>query len=102
MCMIRGEGLAHRVPPPPSIWKPPVGEFIKFNVDGALSVTNVGGLGLVARESRGKLLGAKMESMNGIFSARIIEALGFRCALQTALDWNYSHIIVEGDALQVV
>ncbi|KAH7843036.1 hypothetical protein Vadar_012013 [Vaccinium darrowii] len=51
-------------PPPPPIWKPPDGAFIKFNADGGLNVTNeVGGLDLVARDSSGMLLGARMESM---------------------------------------
>ncbi|KAH7833675.1 hypothetical protein Vadar_008660 [Vaccinium darrowii] len=51
-------------PPPLPIWKPPDGDLIKFNVDGALNVINkVGGLGLVARDNRGQLLGARMESM---------------------------------------
>ncbi|KAH7841280.1 hypothetical protein Vadar_027865 [Vaccinium darrowii] len=60
----RGGSIPPCNPPPPLIWKPPDGNFIKINVDGALNVTNkVGGLGLVARDSSGSLLGAKMVSM---------------------------------------
>ncbi|KAH7862861.1 hypothetical protein Vadar_010416 [Vaccinium darrowii] len=59
----RGGRIPPCIPPPPLIWKPPDGNFIKINVDGALNVTNkVGGLGLVARDSSGSLLGAKMHS----------------------------------------
>lgn len=61
-----------------------------------------GGLGLVARDSTCNLLGARMESLRGTFSVRTIEALGFRRALETTLEWNYTHVIVQGDALQVV
>ncbi|KAH7840577.1 hypothetical protein Vadar_018810 [Vaccinium darrowii] len=97
----RGGVIPPSTPPPTPIWKPPDGNCVKINVDGALSVNNyMGGLGLVARDSAGNLLGARMESLRGTFSVRTIEALGVRRALETALEWNYTHVIVEGDALQ--
>lgn len=43
-----------------------------------------------------------MNDFEGSFSSRVIEALGFRFALTTTLEQNWSSIIVEGDALQVV
>lgn len=42
------------------------------------------------------MLGAAMKSFKGSFSAQIIEAMGFRYALETALSWNYCQVIVEG------
>lgn len=43
-----------------------------------------------------------MVKIAGTLSPRVIEALGFRFALTTALEWNWPRIIVEGDALQIV
>ncbi|KAG5544959.1 hypothetical protein RHGRI_017425 [Rhododendron griersonianum] len=61
-----------------------------------------GGVGFVARNRDVILVGAAMEIFKGPLSPRVIEALGFRFALTTALCWGYSRIIVEGDALQIV
>ncbi|KAG5563147.1 hypothetical protein RHGRI_005788 [Rhododendron griersonianum] len=40
--------------------------------------------------------GAALYSVHGSFSSRIIEATGFRLALATALEWDFSHVIVKG------
>ncbi|KAG5514952.1 hypothetical protein RHGRI_036102 [Rhododendron griersonianum] len=99
--------LEQRAPPFSSpctqIWQSPLEGYIKLNVDGALnSQDGNGGVGFVARNRDAILVGAAMEIFKGPLSPRVIEALGFRFALTTALHWGYSRIIVEGDALQIV
>lgn len=43
-----------------------------------------------------------MDSFKGSYSLRVIEAMGFRYALEMTLSWNFSRIIVEGDSEHVV
>ncbi|KAH7865091.1 hypothetical protein Vadar_002091 [Vaccinium darrowii] len=92
--------------PSPSIeyqprWLTSPVDHLKINVDGALNPhSSIGGVGLVARDGTGLVVGAAMTSFKGSLSSRVIEALGFRFALTTALEQNWSSIIVEGDALQ--
>lgn len=57
---------------------------------------------MVARDVTGHVVGAAMTNFEGSLSPRVIEALAFRFALTAALEQNWSRIIVEGDALQVV
>lgn len=81
----KGSVPAPELPHKP-IWIPPDTGIVKFNVDGALDERNgLSGVGIVARDEYGNLLGAVMESFKGLFSVRTIEAMGFRCALELAL-----------------
>ncbi|KAI8547949.1 hypothetical protein RHMOL_Rhmol07G0234800 [Rhododendron molle] len=61
-----------------------------------------GGVGLVARNKDGTLVGAAMDTFKRLLTPRVIEALGFRLALTTALRWGCSRVIVEGNAHQIV
>lgn len=95
------------VKPPPlrdkQTWTKPPSGVIKINVDAALDhKSNICGMGLVARNAEGLVVGAAMESFSGSYPARIVKAMGFRLALQMAIDWNFSQVMVEGDALQVI
>lgn len=43
-----------------------------------------------------------MDPFLGVSFPHVIEAMGFLLALMKALEWNFSKIIVEGDAKQVI
>lgn len=49
-----------------------------------------------------RFIGAAQNTLFCINFSQNIEVLGFRHALETALGWNLSRIIAEGDAKQVV
>lgn len=88
---------------PHSRWLlPPIG-CIKFNVDGAVRrQTGIVGVGIVARDYSGIILGTTSIPFPGLFSPRSAEALAFREALVLAANKGFSSIIVEGDSLEVV
>lgn len=81
-------------------WQPPATGTIKIDIDCAMDKqSGKAGVGVVARDSEGKVVGAVMHahSVNGILSPRVIAALGFRLALTTAVAWNLTNIVVEGN-----
>lgn len=90
-------------PEPVLVWNPPPPTIIKFNVDGATNKEEgVVGVGIVARDHLGQILGASSVPFTGFFSPRSVEAMGFREALVIAANKGISNIIVEGDCAQVV
>lgn len=90
-------------PSPPVNWCLPPPGIIKFNVDGAVDMSGgLVGVGIVARDHAGQILGTVSIPFPGLFSPRTAEALGFREALITAANKGFSSIIVEGDSIQIV
>jgi hypothetical protein len=60
------------------------------------------GIGLIARDSRGRCLAARSLSLNAHTNATIAEALA---AVHTTLfckELGYTNLIFEGDALQII
>lgn len=53
---------------------------------------------MVVHDAEGLISGAAMESFPGSFSPLRVEAIVFHHALETALNWNFTWIIVGGDA----
>lgn len=77
--LVMGNGgvLAVPIVPAQSWQTPPIG-FVKINVDGALNKhAGCGGMGIVAHNSEGVIVGAALYSLLGSFSPRTIEAMGF-------------------------
>lgn len=61
------------------LWMKPVGNTIKINVDAALfNDVNSFGFGCVARDSSGRVMGARAASHIGIVSAELAEAVAFK------------------------
>ncbi|KAH7841997.1 hypothetical protein Vadar_000297 [Vaccinium darrowii] len=50
--------------------------------------------------AEGLAVGVAMESFSGSYPACIVEAMGFRLALQMAIDWNFSQVMVEDDVVK--
>ncbi|KAI8571068.1 hypothetical protein RHMOL_Rhmol01G0088600 [Rhododendron molle] len=85
------------------MWRPPLADVIKLNVDGAVQRENGSvGVGIVARDLWGQIVGMVAIPFIGFFSPRAVEAMAFREALVFAANRGFSKIVVEGDSLQVV
>ncbi|XP_058223042.1 uncharacterized protein LOC131332764 [Rhododendron vialii] len=81
---------------------PPVG-MVKINVDDALCKKKmIVGVGLVARDYMGQLFGMASIPFTGLLAPRSVEAMGYREALVFAATNGLSHVIIEGDSLEVV
>ncbi|XP_058216648.1 uncharacterized protein LOC131327503 [Rhododendron vialii] len=85
------------------MWRPPLVDVIKLNVDGAVQRANGSvGVGIVARDHWGQIVGMMAIPFIGLFSPRAVEAMAFREALVFAANRGLSKIVLEGDSLQVV
>ena len=86
-----------------STWQPPLTGFIKINTDAVLnSRLNLTGLGVVARDCYGRVLASFCRNVRASYQPQIAEALAILECLRLAINRNFSHIIVESDALVVV
>ncbi|KAM6542729.1 hypothetical protein CsatB_007176 [Cannabis sativa] len=74
-----------------------------INVDAALfHRDNSYGFGIVARYSLGKLIEAKTCYKAGSYSAEVVEALGFKEALNWIKSTNWQNVELETDSLLTV
>ncbi|XP_058181170.1 uncharacterized protein LOC131299601 [Rhododendron vialii] len=88
--------------PVPKWCLPPVG-MVKINVDSALCKEKmIVGVGLVARDYLGQILGMASIPFTGLLAPRSVEAMGFWEAMVFAATNGLSHVIIEGDSLEVV
>jgi len=87
----------------PCCWmKPPKGT-IKVNFDAAIN-KNSGllGLGVIARDCMGYVLGAKRLSKHMVIDAHPAELMAASYAVSFCLEAGFFHVIFEGDALNVI
>lgn len=88
---------------PTPMWHGPPTGVIKLNVDGAIDRrSGIVGVGIVARNHLGQILGASSIPFPGLLSPRVAKALGFREALVLAANKGLADIIIEGDSIQIV
>jgi ribonuclease HI len=82
--------------------KPPEGT-IKVNFDAAIN-KNSGllGLGVIARDCMGFVLGARRLSKYMVIDAHPAELMAASYAVSFCLDAGFFHVIFEGDALNVI
>jgi ribonuclease HI len=104
---LKGDEEAHQpleveVRGPPCWMKPPEGT-IKVNFDAAIN-KNSGllGLGVIARDCMGYLLGAKRLSKHMLIDAHSAELMAASYAVSFYLEVGFFHVIFEGDALNVI
>ena len=84
-------------------WIPPIPDQFKINFDGAVfSDLDAVGLGVVVRDSRGKVLGAVAERIPIPNSPAIVEALACRRAMIFARELSLPDAIFEGDAELII
>ena len=84
-------------------WIPPIPDQFKINFDGAVfSDLDAVGLGVVVRDSRGKVLGVVAERIPIPNSPAIVEALACRRAMIFARELSLPDAIFEGDAELII
>ena len=84
-------------------WQPPPRNLIKVNWDAAVSKKNGRvGIGVIARDSMGKVYAARSLTVGQIFSPVAAEAMAGVHAMLLGKDLNHSGVIIEGDAQQIV
>ncbi|XP_050220937.1 uncharacterized protein LOC126671230 [Mercurialis annua] len=87
---------------PQSSWLPPPRGFIKLNYDASTArLHQCGFIATVARDSDGIVIGRFHAYFRHIWDPGILELLALRESLNWAVLCSWSHVIMEGDALQV-
>ena len=77
--------------------------FVKVNFDGALNRrTNTGGIGIVIRDEKGMIMGAKTVKSHCFNKPFFAEANAALHALIFAYEMRFQKIEVEGDALSII
>ena len=84
-------------------WKKPPQGIIKINFDGSFKVAErKGGIGVIARDDKGDIVGAAQAINQGITDPLVVEATAAIRALMFAKDMGFTRIILEGDALMLI
>ncbi|PRQ51726.1 putative ribonuclease H-like domain-containing protein [Rosa chinensis] len=84
-------------------WYPPPAGWFKANLDGAFdSSTNMGGIGVVVRDSEGLIVGGTCCRVSSVSAPIVVEALAGRVACAWAVEFKHAPIIFESDCLQLV
>ncbi|XP_074300083.1 uncharacterized protein LOC141631292 [Silene latifolia] len=83
-------------------WTPPAAGFIKLNVDGHVAGCGVVGLGVVARDMAGRVVGMGCRRVEADWDVEVAEARAASFGLEVANRLGFSNIILESDALKVV
>jgi ribonuclease HI len=86
----------------PCWMKPPEG-IIKINFDAAINKnTGLVGLGVIARDCMGNLLGAKRLSKSMLIDAQTAELMAASYAVSFSSKVGFFNVFFEGDALNVI
>lgn len=89
------EGVVH--------WCPPIQGVLKVNIDGAFDkVSRKGGIGLVVRDNLGQIVSMEAIPILNAASAELVEALGFKLALNMMINNLDEDYVFEGDAQNIV
>ncbi|MBA0755496.1 hypothetical protein Gogos_020604 [Gossypium gossypioides] len=92
-----------KVFPVVSKWKHPPDQFVKVNFDAAYDERySHSALGIVGKNSEGKVFFACSEIHNQVASAFAAEAITCRSATQLGIDMKWENTIIEGDSLSII
>ncbi|KAL9670969.1 hypothetical protein QQ045_008532 [Rhodiola kirilowii] len=84
------------------VWKrPPVG-FIKINCDASWNDNLVGGMGIIARDNEGVVLGVRAIKALAVKNSAVCEGLGLLESFNLADQINADKVIFETDCAEVV
>ncbi|XP_074266278.1 uncharacterized protein LOC141588751 [Silene latifolia] len=83
-------------------WTPPAAGFIKINVDAHVVGSGVVGLGVVARDMAGRVVGIGCRRVEADWDVEVAETRAANFGLDLANRLGFSNIILESDALNVV
>ncbi|XP_062152012.1 uncharacterized protein LOC133860414 [Alnus glutinosa] len=87
----------------PSFWKPPPPGVIKINFDAAMNKqAGFLGIGIVARDCMGNLLGAKRLTVRLATNSHIAEFMAASHAVIFTREVGFFDVIFEGDAMKVI
>ncbi|XP_075665153.1 uncharacterized protein LOC142634774 [Castanea sativa] len=83
----------------PVPWKPPSSDWYKINVDGAVfKETRCCGIGVVARNDRGQIIGALSKKLHFPLGALEAEEKAMECRIIFVWELGLKQIIIEGDS----
>jgi hypothetical protein len=86
-----------------AVWKKPPAGTTKINWDAAFNLSNKRmGIGVVARDSLGRVVAAKAKVFPYIADPATGEALGARLAVSLGCELGFTDVILEGDSLVVI
>jgi hypothetical protein len=96
--------FSNQNPSPLSLqWSKPQQGTFKLNWDAAVDTKQrMIGVGIVARDSDGKVLGVKCSLHRNITNSSVAEAFGARLCAKFGLFLGLKSVVLEGDALEVV
>jgi len=84
-------------------WTPPQNGVIKLNWDASInSKKGWNGLGMVARDSNGEVLGARSTTKEPMADPSTAEVMAALCAMQFCKEAGFFEVIFEGDAARVI
>lgn len=84
-------------------WKPPEEGWAKINTDGALQLhVRKGGVGLVARDFRGEVLGAVGAPLADFSDPLIVETVAMFMGLQWAARKGWKRVVFESDCAVLI
>lgn len=93
----------HRFSSPLTQWARPLGDIIKLNWDSAVHIRRkLIGIGVVARNSAGRVLASLCSVQRYIFDPSIAEAYGERLVAEFEIFLGLRSVIVEGDAVEII
>lgn len=95
--------IMQTIPRPQTGWCPPPDGLIKVNWDASINITKEWiGVGVVARDFYGNVLGAKSLTKMVVVVPKLAEAMAAYKAMVFCKEVGFYEIILEGDAKQVV
>ncbi|KAL6574838.1 hypothetical protein OROMI_012123 [Orobanche minor] len=84
-------------------WKPPTGATIKVNVDAAIfKNSSTAGLGLVARDSSGKVVTWRQRRVHSVICPELAETLAILEGLRLAKEFGWQQVTIESDCLSII
>lgn len=85
----------------PQIWKPPLDDYVKINVDGALKKDGKAGIGIILRDNDAKLLDCFAFQVNASTSL-MCEALALKKGIQIAKALDLKNCVMESDNASLI
>ncbi|XP_057423790.1 uncharacterized protein LOC130717553 [Lotus japonicus] len=95
-------GRAGNESAPMAGWKAPPARVVKVNTNVSLSASGECGMGLVARDSRGRVLASVAAREFHSLTIAVTEGIVVKWAIRLALDLVFKDVIFETDNMQVV
>ncbi|XP_074310065.1 uncharacterized protein LOC141644689 [Silene latifolia] len=83
-------------------WRAPNPGWVKLNVDAGVKDGVGVGVGVVCRDSSGKVLWGMAHNRREVWEVHVAEAVAILENLEQAVDKGHKHVVVESDCSQVI